>query len=177
MKRALVIIDMQVIFGEPSSQWYVPGYESAAEKIATIANRFDGPIVWTRFVRDPAEEGRWAAYYDRWDQCREAPDSRVWDLTLQPDPSDKLLSTSRFSKWGTELDALTDHAEELVLCGVATDCCVLSTALGAVDAGKSVVLIEDACAGVTPEAHTKALSLLKLLEPMTTTVQSSEVLS
>ncbi len=40
----------------------------------------------------------------------------------------------------------------MVLCGVSTDCCVLMTALAAVDDGVAVRVVADACAAKTPDA-------------------------
>ncbi|UKA60629.1 isochorismatase family protein [Arthrobacter sp. FW306-2-2C-D06B] len=37
--------------------------------------------------------------------------------------------------------------EEIILTGVATDFCILATALGASDAGRYVTVVEDACSG------------------------------
>lgn len=175
MKRALVIIDMQQIFRDTSSQWCVPEYDSAAEKINRLVEGFDGKVIWTRFVRDPEELGSWKGYYSRWDECRDEPDSPVWDITMEVRPEDEVLSLPTFSKWGEELNAISDAADELVICGVATDCCVLSTALGAVDAGKSVVIVEDACAGATLQAHDQAIALLQMLEPMTSIKQTADL--
>ncbi len=46
----------------------------------------------------------------------------------------------------------------LLLAGVSTDCCVLSTALAAADAGVTVRVVADACAGIDDESHAKALA-------------------
>lgn len=174
----LVLIDMQRIFQEPESQWFVSNYPEAESKLAQLRGHFPQAI-WTRFVRDPQEHGAWKTYYERWDQCRAEPDSERWDLTLEPDAQDDVLSLSTFSKWGTQLSELTAGFDHLVVAGVATDCCVLSTVLGAVDAGKQITVVSDACGGATPEAHQQALDLMNLLSPMVqivTTDQLSEML-
>jgi len=62
------------------------------------------------------------------------------------------LDATTFGKWGPELAAAVG-AGPLVLAGVSTDCCVLSTALAAADAGMAVQVVADACAGVTDESH------------------------
>ena len=49
--------------------------------------------------------------------------------------------------------------------GVSTDCCVLSTALAAADAGVEVQVVADACAGVDDESHAKALDIMRALRP------------
>ena len=54
----------------------------------------------------------------------------------------------------------------LVLAGVSTDCCVLSTALAAADAGVHVQVVADACAGVDDDNHRKAIDIMRLYSPM-----------
>jgi len=59
-----------------------------------------------------------------------------------------------------------DHAlrmlgvEILVVTGVVTDQCVEATVRGAFDFGYQVILVEDACATVSPELHTASLRIV-----------------
>jgi nicotinamidase-related amidase len=53
-----------------------------------------------------------------------------------------------------------------VLAGVSTDCCVLSTALAAADAGVKVRVAADACAGATDTSHEQALAIMGLYAPL-----------
>ena len=55
-----------------------------------------------------------------------------------------------------------------MLCGVATDCCVISTALRAADDGMFVRIVADACRGATAEAHERALALAEGFAPQIT---------
>lgn len=173
----LVIIDMQHVFCDPQSQWAVPAYRQAEANILRLMAHHRGSLVCTKFVRDPAESGSWHDYYQRWDECREAPDSAVWDLTFQPQQAYSTVTCSTFSKWGDELAALTEQSSELLICGVATDCCVLATALGAVDAGKRVTIVHDACAGTNAQVHSEALSVMGMLAPMVKIVSTDELIS
>lgn len=177
MQQKLVVIDMQEIFRAPDSEWAVGGYPDAARRIQQLAPAFQGHVIWTQFIRDPDEAGSWHDYYQRWAGCRLAPDAAPWQITLDRQASDPVLALPTFSKWGAGLARLTRDCDALVVCGVATDCCVLSTVLGAADAGKSVTVVSDACAGITPEAHQQALSLMALLSPMVTLRTTAEVLS
>lgn len=172
----LIVIDMQKIFQEPSSQWRVPGYAQAATQVARLTAQFGRNTIWTRFVRDPQEHGSWVDYFDRWSACRYEADSPVWGFTGEVPVDGVVISAPTFSKWGAELEAATQAAECLVISGVATDCCVLSTVLGAVDAGKKVIVVADACAGITPAAHQQALDLMHLLSPMVTITQTLHLL-
>ncbi|GAA0196316.1 isochorismatase family cysteine hydrolase [Glutamicibacter creatinolyticus] len=172
---ALVVIDMQRIFAEPDSQWYVSTYTAAERVIAGLCKQHEGKVIWTKFMRDPSERGSWAGYYQRWDRCRLDEQSEQWELTAQPAKHDEIITLPTFSKWGPELAGLTADCDHLVLTGVATDCCVLSTALGAVDAGKRVTVVADACGGATPEAHEQSLAVLGLLAPMITITTSDHL--
>lgn len=172
----LAVIDMQVAFQETGSEWQVPRYQEAEDQVAKLAAAFDEQVVWTRFVRDPAEKGAWANYYDRWSTFRVDEDSRQWDLTIEPPASHPVISLPTFSKWGTELAALAPVGAPLILCGVATDCCVLATALAAIDAGRSVIVVTDACAAVSDQAQEQTFQLLGLLSPMITLTTTDQIL-
>ena len=85
------------------------------------------------------------------------------------------LDAATFGKW-QEIGAVTGPTPRLVLTGVSTDCCVLSTALPAADAGAEVTVVTDACAGSTPENHQAALTVLGLYPPQIRLATSREVL-
>lgn len=172
----LVVVDMQEAFRDPGSQWAVPGYADAQTQVQRLAEGFRGRTVWTRFVRDPAENGVWSDYYDRWSTFRVGAESPAWELTLPPREGEPVLTFPTFSKWGSELQRLIEGEGRMVVCGVATDCCVLATVLGAVDAGRGVTVAADACAGLTPQAHDQAVAVMALLDPMVTISSTSEVL-
>jgi nicotinamidase-related amidase len=63
-----------------------------------------------------------------------------------------------------------------VLAGVSTDCCVLSTAVAAADAGVAVQVVADACAGVTAASHEQALAVLRLYGPLIEVINVADVL-
>lgn len=171
----LIAIDLQRIFRDPDSVWCCPDYDAALRNVERIAAAVTTPPIFTRFVRDPQEEGAWREYYDRWPTTRLDPNDPAWDLEVGSLAPDTTLDAPTFSKWGAELAQLP-VSTPLVLTGVATDCCVLGTALGAVDAGRQVILVTDACAGGTSDAHAKAIDLLGLLDPMITLTTTDELL-
>jgi nicotinamidase-related amidase len=83
-----------------------------------------------------------------------------------------VVTEPTFGKWGTSLQAVTGHRPHLVLTGVATDCCVLSTALAAADAGARVTVVADACAGSSDADHARALDVMRLYAPLVTVVDT-----
>lgn len=63
-----------------------------------------------------------------------------------------------------------------MLTGVSTDCCVVSTALAAADAGARVTIAADACAGSTAENHAAALTVMGLYPPQLTVSDTATAL-
>jgi nicotinamidase/pyrazinamidase len=63
----------------------------------------------------------------------------------------------------TEMDGILkkDGIKKVVVYGIATDYCVRATALDAVEAGYTVVLIKNLCRGVAPDTSQKAIEEMK----------------
>jgi nicotinamidase-related amidase len=163
----LMIIDMQRIFSEPSSEWATPGYAAASAGIQRLLGRFESRVCITRFLAPDPPTGAWITYYEKWPFALDPVNAPLYEL------SDEFISVpatmvdrTTFGKWDAETDRLLEHPQEIVLAGVTTDCCVLSTALPACDAGVHVTVVADACAGVTQNDHQRALDAMTLYSPM-----------
>ena len=163
----LVVIDMQFVFGDPSSKAFVPGYASASAAVQRLLPVFEGRTIYTKFVAPDQPHGAWIAYYKQWPFLLRPSTDPIWDVTKELFTHNaNVVSKHTFSKWGPELAAASLHTHELVLVGVSTDCCVLSTALAAADAGVHVRVVADACAGVSHSSHQQALSIMAQYAPM-----------
>jgi nicotinamidase-related amidase len=81
-----------------------------------------------------------------------------------------------FSAWGERLRSRAGDPAELVLCGVATDCCVISTALDAIDDAAFVRVVEDACRGSSAASHDAAVTVLRGYAPQVTLTTVDEEL-
>jgi nicotinamidase-related amidase len=176
-RDVLVIVDMQNIFVDGAGPWGVVGYRDAERLIHDLRSEFPGPTVFTKFVADPKELGIWNKYYDAYPTTRLPHNDSAWDLTMELGPNDILISVPTFSKWGSELNRIVPQDGRIIMAGVATDCCVIATVLGAIDAGREVLVIEDACAGTSHTNHTKAMDVMGLLGPMIRVTSASELLS
>jgi nicotinamidase-related amidase len=174
----LVVVDMQRVFADASSAWATPGYAAASAGVRRLLPAFAGRTVLTRFVAPERPEGAWVPYYRDWpDQLRPEGDP-LWDLMPEfADLDAAVVSATTFGKWGPDLAAATGGSDRLVVTGVSTDCCVLSTALAAADAGRFVVVPEDACAGLSETDHRRALDAMALYGPLITISSVDDVLS
>ncbi|MEU9339686.1 isochorismatase family protein [Streptomyces sp. NPDC048278] len=173
----LAVIDMQQVFADPASPWAAPRYAEAAQGVRRLLPAFVERTVFTRFVAPAHPTGAWQAYYDRWPFALRPPDAGLWRLTDGFEgQAEVVLDAPTFGKWTAELAALAGPHGRLVLAGVSTDCCVLSTALSAADAGIEVLVVADACAGADDDSHAKALHLLDLYRPLIRVTTTAELL-
>lgn len=173
----LVAVDLQTIFADPASQWATPEYARAAVGTERLLPAFGDRVVFTRFVAPAVPWGSWVPYYRQWEFALVPPEDPLYELT-EPFRSQAVHVQTRetFGKWDSAFTAAID-SDEIVLTGVSTDCCVISTALGAADAGIHVRVAADACAGVSPEDHQRALDVMALYAPLIEITTVDEVLA
>lgn len=161
----LVVIDPQRVFASPDSPWGSPMFDAAVGPIRELAAAHR--TIVTRWVPAHGDRrvGSWNAYFEAWPFADRPSHDPLFDLS--PDLGDldaQHVTATTFGKWPA-IEEVTGPAPELILCGVATDCCVISTALAAADAGATVQVVARACAGSTPENHRRALDLMALYAP------------
>ena len=174
----LVVIDPQQIFASPDSQWGSPMFPGIVEPVRRLASAAGRRTVITRWVPAPDPRGSWRAYLDAWPFAAVAEDDPLLELVPEVEGlASDVVSLPTFGKWGYALQAVTGPTPHLVLAGVSTDCCVVSTALAAADAGATITVVTDACAGSTPENHRSALDVMALYPPQITLATTAEVLS
>lgn len=180
MSGALVVVDLQTVFADPASDWATPGFADVVPAVRSLVEAFDAagaPVVFTRFVAPPEPAGAWVGYYERWPSVLRPAGDALWDLVdgLGQRQGHPVVNATTFGKWGPELAAAIGGAPSVVLAGVSTDCCVLSTALGAADAGVAVRVVADACAGASEADHERALAAMALYDPLVRVVDAASV--
>ncbi|AKT50772.1 cysteine hydrolase family protein [Arsenicicoccus sp. oral taxon 190] len=176
----LVVIDPQVIFAAPESPWGSPMFPAIVPRVRALAAGFADRVVVTRFVAPVEPQGSWRPYYEQWPFALVPDDHATYAVapalaaTLAAAP---VVTEPTFGKWGAGLREIVGDAPQLVLTGVSTDCCVIATALAAADAGATVTVVTDACAGSTPDNHAAALQVMSLFEPQIRLAATAEVLA
>lgn len=174
----LVVVDMQNVFAHAPSPWASPDYSTALAGTQRLLRAFGDRVVFTRYVAPDRPEGAWVPYFEQWPFALVPADDAQYAIVDELDVGDRpVVTATTFGKWGSELDAATGGARELVLAGVSTDCCVLSTALPAADAGCHVRVAADACAGASPEDHERALDAMRLYAPLIDVTTVDAILS
>ena len=175
----LIVIDPQVIFASPTSSWGSPAFPDIIEPINRMVAAFRGRTIVTRWIPATTHSGSWRDYFDRWTFADRPADDPIFDLVdeAQTWAQRPTIDVTTFGKWGTQLSAVTGEHPHLVLTGVSTDCCVITTALAAADAGAWVKVVSDACAGSAPDSHEAALTVMDLYSLQIDVVTSSQVLA
>jgi nicotinamidase-related amidase len=173
----LVVIDMQHVFGDPASPWFTPRFAEVVPRIAELVEAFAPRVTFTRFVAPASPVGAWEPYYEQFPFARQPPSAPLYQLVdAFPAYRSATVDLPTFGKWGPALADRLDGAG-MVLAGVSTDCCVISTALPAADAGVRVRVIADACAGANDTTHEQALAVMALYAPLIEVFDSAAAVS
>lgn len=154
-----MVIDLQPAFSHPDSPWFTPALDAVTRQIERLVPKFDERVLFTRFVPPDAPWGSWQPYYDKAAWALQPGAAPLWELDAKwaGRPS---FGKHTFSKWGAQARRYIDVDDVVVLCGVSTECCVLMTALAAVDDGAHVRVVADACASKSTHSHQQALALM-----------------
>jgi nicotinamidase/pyrazinamidase len=184
VKRALIVVDVQNDFCEGGSL-PVTGGAQVAHDIGRLLHRwvekspespaYDVVVASKDHHVDPGEH--WARepdFVDSWPvHCKVGTDGEAFHPNLDPQPFEAIFLKGEYAaaysgfegkapgdvglaEW-LRLHGVTD----VDLCGIATDYCVLATALDAVAAGFKVRVLQDLCAGVAEDTTRRALEEMR----------------
>ena len=175
----LVVIDPQTIFASADSAWGSPFFDDTMPRIRALAAAFGDRVIITRWMPSADRSTSWGAYFAAWPFADRPPNDALFDLVAEArDLSIRpTLDLPTFGKWGPELEAIVGRGAHVVLAGVSTDCCVVSTALAAADAGAHITIAADACAGSTAENHAAAIQVMGLYPPQITVSDTATILA
>jgi nicotinamidase-related amidase len=153
-KTVLVVVDMQNGFLNEKSRHVIPNVVRVVQEFETRQI----PVIFTRFHNEPGSP------YERligWERLRTSPET---DLTEEMRPHAKTVIDKNFySVFTSEFKQRVKKAgwSNIVLCGVATDGCVLKTAIDSFERGLTPFVVKDACAShAGEEVHQAGLLLL-----------------
>lgn len=176
----LLVVDAQRIFADPASDWASPFWEGAWERIRELAAAV-GPerTLLTRWLPTADRSTAWGEYFAAWPFADVPATDPLYALVdgaaeLSAHPT---IDEPSFGKWGPQLAGVVGHAPQLLVTGVSTDCCVITTVLAAADAGAHVTVVADACAASAAENATAALHTMSLFPPQVDLRSTAEVLA
>lgn len=160
---ALLVVDMQKFFLEPSSPTFTSGGPAILPNIGKLINTFrvaKRPVIYTRHVHNPGgiDAGIMGWWWDG--MCLEGtPESEIHDQ-IAPLPGEKVIDKHRYSAfYNTDLETVLrcQKIEDLVIAGVMTNMCCESTARDAYYRDYRVFFPADATASDNEEMHLAGL--------------------
>lgn len=188
----LVVVDVQNAFAHPDSPLADRGADlsmavetvSRIQKLLDLARDAELPVAFTRSLR--RADGRDAPsrvydvvpgiYRDGEPICCAGD----WDADYVDgiEPRDKEYEVGKLRYDGFRGTPLATYlrgegVETVLVCGVATNVCVESTARSAYEEGFNVVAVEDCCAAFDEDAHEQALENIERL--LGTTMTTADV--
>ncbi|MFI6793719.1 isochorismatase family cysteine hydrolase [Nonomuraea sp. NPDC050383] len=135
----LVVVDVQNAFVRAESAHVVP-------VIVDLVDRWQGDVLFTRYINYPGSPFERLV---RWSACMTSPEIDIVD-ELQPYTARAHVIDKRGYGLFADPAGAALVAErgwcDIYVCGIATESCVLATALGAFEADLTPWLIEDASA-------------------------------
>jgi ureidoacrylate peracid hydrolase len=162
-KSALLVVDMQVFFLNPSSQTFTSGGEAILPNVQRLIHAFrqaGRPVIYTRHVHHPdhLDSGIMGWWWEG--MCLEgSPESEVHPA-LAPLPGEKQVLKHRYSSfYNTDLETVLRclKVEDLIITGVMTNLCCESTARDAYFRDYRVFFLADGTGSVSEELHLATL--------------------
>ena len=176
-KTALVVIDMQNIWVKEGMPAYSPYCEAIVpniNRLAAASRRAGGKVYWVRAIYGDDAPRTWSAYMDFLDRGQmedmlEALTDGNEGAELWPDldirPGDEVTIKRRFSaliQGSSDLGERLGAAgiDTLIITGTATNVCCESTARDAFMLNYRTLMVSDANATSSDEAHNASLNAL-----------------
>ena len=176
---ALVVIDMQNFYMKEGASSYCPSAQAIVPKVNRLADavrRFGAPVIWVRNVTNTEAFKSWSHHYERMTQARidirkrelakDGDGFRFWHEMDVRDTDIKIdkIRYSAFIPGASNLEKVLGEngVDTIIICGVATNVCVESTARDAMMINYRTLIVEDACAASSINAHETSLNTLYL---------------
>ncbi|MHC1782344.1 MAG: cysteine hydrolase family protein [Anaerolineaceae bacterium] len=162
-KAALLVVDMQMFFLEPSSPTFTCGGLAILENLKRIIRVFreaGRPVIFTKHVHHPdgIDAGIMAWWWEG--MCLEGSSESEIHAEISPLPNEKVILKHRYSAFfNTDLDTILRglKVEDIVMTGIMTNMCCESTTRDAYYRDYRVFFPADGTGSVTEEMHQASL--------------------
>ena len=176
-KTALIVIDMQNIWlqeGMDSYSPYCAGVAPVINKLCKATRAAGGHVYWLRAIYGDDAPKNWSAFMqylnpkDAGGMLRGLtngnPSANIW-YGMDVQPQDVIIDKNRFSAFiqgSSNLEERLSAAgkDTLIITGITTDVCVESTARDAHMLNFKTLVVSDATATRSDEAHNASLSAM-----------------
>lgn len=174
---ALLVLDMQAYFLDPSSHAYIPSAAAIIPglKAVILAFRANGlPVIYTRHINTEEDAGMMSV----WWRDLIGEDSPLSQIVpeLEPGDSPVVVKSQYDAFFNTELEAILHQAgvRQVLISGVMTHLCCETTARSAFIRGFEVFMLVDGTATYNESFHRAAI--LNLAHGFSTLTLSGDVI-
>lgn len=174
-KDLLLVIDMQNVY-LPDSPWGCKNMPKAISNIKTLLDYEDKKydVIFTEYLPSESPKGIWKEY----NIVNKEINDNKWMNEIVDELKDydyPIYTKSVYSSMKIDkVRELSEEANRIVISGVVSECCVLSTVLEAIDLGYKVIYLKDACAGFNDETEASVLKVFEGLIPLHIEVMTTE---
>ncbi len=176
----ILIIDMQNVY-LPNQPWGCFSFNRSLQNIKKLIKSREkknthSRIFFTKFIHNPEATGTWAEYNIQNKEINNnAWMSEIVDELKGCASKYPVLSKSTYSSMGNKvLREEAKSASKIVITGVVSECCVLSTCFEAIDMGLHVVYLKDACSGINEENEQATARILESLSPVHVKIMTTD---
>ena len=170
----LVVVDMQNAYLEGQC-WACTKTSACAENIAALIDGgvYDN-VVFTEYLAPENPVGTWVTYNEvNAEVNADAWLNEIVDALKPYTETYPLYSKSTYSSFGNpDFKSLMARAGRIAITSVMSECCVLATAIDAIDTGTPVVYLTDACSGFSEEYEDMAAAMMEFTSPTHTAVMT-----
>lgn len=154
-KTPLIIIDVQNGFVNDNSKCALPDIK----RLIDLWHAKAAPVIFTKFINPPGSFWRTLI---GWNRLAEAPETDIFP-EIQPTKDDLVFEKHTYTSFTQEVLNLFQQKKwtAAVLCGIATDGCVLKTGVDAFEKQITPFIVGTACGShAGPQLHEAGLLLL-----------------
>lgn len=179
LKQDLILVtDMQKVYLK-GQKWACKNINSAAGNIIRILNKCECEVMLTAFTAPKNPKGQWEMYNRVNADVNSCPEkSEIIDKLKRYAKKYPLIFKDKYSSLSNEkvresVCKIMQNGGRIVLTGVVSECCVLSTAMAAIDIGCKVIYLRDAVAGSNRKYEKAAELIIRGMEPVHAKVMST----
>ena len=172
----LVVVDMQNAYLEDQCWACTSTSQCVKNIIALIESGAVDNVVFTEYLAPKNPVGTWVTYNEVNAEVNADPWLNAVIDELQPYAEKyPLYDKSTYSSYGNpDFKALMEKADRFVMSGVMAECCVLATAIDAIDTGIPLVYLTDACSGSSKEYEEATVRMMEFAATHATVMTCEE---
>jgi nicotinamidase-related amidase len=160
----LVVLDLMPLFCEETSPAFIPAYPHIEENIFRLIElviKNKGPVVFTRHVHPDNDSGGLIARFFGRLQRKDDPLTELVEVAQKHIPPAIAIEKNQHSAFSGDnfAESLSD-CDSLIIAGVTTNLCVVSTAIDCSHHNLVPIVPVDATTAINEQLHLAALSTL-----------------